>query len=34
VNNTEAKLISAVLEDKQAHVLLQANVDNLLITHN
>jgi replicative DNA helicase len=33
VNNTEAKLISAVLEDKQIHVLLQANVDNLLRTH-
>jgi sulfur relay (sulfurtransferase) DsrC/TusE family protein len=34
VNNTEAKLISAVLSDKQVHVLLQANVDNLLRTHN
>jgi replicative DNA helicase len=33
VNNTETKLISAVLEDKQMHVLLQANVDNLLRTH-
>jgi replicative DNA helicase len=33
VNNTEAKLISAVLQDKQAHVLLQANVDGLLRTH-
>jgi replicative DNA helicase len=33
VNNTEAKLISAVLSDKQMHVLLQANVDNLLRTH-
>ena len=33
MNNTEAKLISAVLEDKQMHVLLQANVDNLLRTH-
>lgn len=32
--NTESKLISAVLEDKQVHVLLQANVDNLLRTHN
>lgn len=31
--NTEAKLITAVLEDKQIHVLLQANVDNLLKTH-
>jgi len=34
VNNTEAKLITAVLNDKQIHVLLQANVDNLLRTHN
>jgi replicative DNA helicase len=34
VNNTESKLISAVLQDKQIHVLLQANVDNLLRTHN
>lgn len=34
MNNTEAKLISAVLEDKQVHVLLQANIDNLLKTHN
>jgi len=34
VNNTETKLISAVLEDKQVHVLLQANVDSLLRTHN
>jgi replicative DNA helicase len=34
VNNTEAKLITAVLTDKQVHVLLQANVDNLLRTHN
>ena len=33
MNNTEAKLISAVLEDKQIHVLLQGNVDNLLRTH-
>jgi len=32
--STESKLISAVLEDKQVHVLLQANVDNLLRTHN
>ncbi len=32
--NTESKVISAVLEDKQIHVLLQANVDNLLRTHN
>ncbi len=34
MNNTEAKLISAVLQDKQIHVLLQANVDNILRTHN
>jgi replicative DNA helicase len=34
MNNTEAKLISAVLQDKQVHVLLQANVGNLLRTHN
>jgi replicative DNA helicase len=34
MNNTEAKVISAVLKDKQVHVLLQANVDNLLTTHN
>jgi len=34
VSNTESKLISAVLEDKQVHVLLQANVDNILRTHN
>jgi replicative DNA helicase len=34
VNNTEAKVISAVLEDKQIHVLLQANVENLLRSHN
>jgi len=34
VNDSEAKLISAVLEDKQAHVLLQANVDTILRTHN
>lgn len=33
MDNTEAKLISAVLQDKQVHVLLQANVDNLLRTH-
>ena len=31
--NLEAKTISAVLNDKQVHVLLQANVDNLLRTH-
>ena len=34
MNNTESKLISAVLEDKQIHVLLQANVEGLLRTHN
>jgi replicative DNA helicase len=34
MNNTEAKLISAVLQDKQIHVLLQANVETLLRTHN
>jgi replicative DNA helicase len=34
MNNTESKLISAVLQDKQIHVLLQANVDTLLRTHN
>ena len=33
MNNTEAKLISALLKDKQVHALLQANVDNLLQTH-
>ena len=33
MNNTESKLISAVLQDKQAHVLLQANIDNILVTH-
>lgn len=32
--NLEAKAISAVLNDKQIHVLLQANVDTLLRTHN
>jgi replicative DNA helicase len=32
--NTESKLISAVLADKQIHVLLQANVDKILTTHN
>lgn len=34
MNNTEAKLLSAVLQDKQVHVLLQANVENLLRTHS
>jgi replicative DNA helicase len=33
MNNTEAKLLSAVLQDKQVHVLLQANVENILRTH-
>ena len=34
MSNTESKLISAVLSDKQIHVLLQANVDTILRTHN
>ena len=34
MSNIESKLISAVLQDKQVHVLLQANVDNILRTHN
>ncbi len=34
MSNSEAKVISAVLEDKQVHVLLQANIDGLLRTHN
>lgn len=34
MSNTESKLISAVLDDKQIHVLLQANVDTILRTHN
>lgn len=34
MSNTESKLISAVLDDKQVHVLLQANVDTVLRTHN
>lgn len=34
MNNIEAKVMSAVLEDKQIHVLLQANVETLLRTHN
>jgi replicative DNA helicase len=33
MNDTEAKVLSAVLKDKQIHVLLQANVDNILRTH-
>jgi replicative DNA helicase len=32
--NLEDRVISAVLQDKQIHVLLQANVDNLLRTHS
>jgi replicative DNA helicase len=32
--NLEAKTLSAVLNDKQIHVLLQANVETLLRTHN
>ena len=34
MDNVEAKVISAVLQDKQIHVLLQANVDSLFKTHN
>ena len=33
MSNIEAKLISAVLDDKQIHVLLQANASNLMSTH-
>ena len=33
MNSVESKLLSAVLKDKQVHVLLQANVDNILQTH-
>jgi len=33
VTNVEDRIISAVLEDKQLHVLLQANVESLLRTH-
>jgi replicative DNA helicase len=33
MSNSESKLISAVLDDKQIHVLLQANVDSMLKTH-
>jgi len=32
--NVEDKVISAVLKDKQIHVLLQANADSILQTHN
>ncbi len=34
MNNTEAKVITAVLQDKQIHVLLQGNVETMLRTHN
>jgi len=34
MTNVETKLMSAVLKDKQAHVLLQANADNIMRTHN
>jgi replicative DNA helicase len=34
MDNLEAKVLSAVLNDKQVHVLLQGNVDQLLKTHN
>jgi replicative DNA helicase len=33
VSNSEVRLISAVLKDKQAHVMLQANVEGILKTH-
>jgi replicative DNA helicase len=33
MNDTESKVISAVLKDKQLHVLLQANIESLLHTH-
>jgi replicative DNA helicase len=33
MDNSESRLLSAVLKDKQIHVLLQANVDGLLSTH-
>ena len=33
MSNTEDKVISAVLDDKQIHVLLQANIDTLLVSH-
>jgi replicative DNA helicase len=34
MTDVESRVISAVLKDKQIHVLLQANVDNLLRTHS
>jgi len=33
MDNAEARVLSAVLKDKQIHVLLQANADNLMSTH-
>jgi replicative DNA helicase len=33
VNSAESRVLSAVLKDKQIHVLLQANADNLMSTH-
>lgn len=33
MSDTESKVISAVLKDKQLHVLLQANIESLLQTH-
>ncbi len=34
MSNTEAKVLTAVLRDKQVHVLMQANIDTILSTHN
>jgi len=34
MNNVEARLISAVLKDKQIGVLLQSNIESMLHTHN
>jgi len=33
MDSAEARVLSAVLKDKQIHVLLQANADNLMATH-
>ena len=33
MDNAESRVLSAVLKDKQIHVLLQANADNLMSTH-
>ena len=33
MSNTEASVLTAVLRDKQVHVLMQANVGELLVTH-